>query len=552
MELNKSNIKNFINIYNRGRFIFITLVLVVGSVCAYFWTTFPLTPLIVVIGLSYIASIICLFLLKIDRALSTILHLLRIFDTILILVIIYLTGGIESLFTPILFFHIFLLGIFSSRLRYCLIFTTFITSSYITIILLEHLGIIPHHHLFPIGCAYNNNFYTFVLAGLNGCFFYITAIISGYLSNVFEKKVIELDKIKKSEHITNDFLNAILNNMADGIIITDVNLRILQVNAATQKMLGHNEDELKDKPVIDFIPDEALPILLKKVIKEGKVASEELEMVHPIDHHKEILTLKITALKDSSDKTMGLIIVSRDVTEEELVEHTRSKFLSLVSHELRTPLTVIKAYTETLLDGVDDPQEVKEFLETINEESDVLTKEINEILMLTEMDVKHIPLKKRLISLPQLIRELIDPSKITKETILEKMAQEQNIEVNIKIEENLPEIRVDYIKIKMAIEQLIETGIKWTPPAGKVTILTEKYKDGIKVCVMDIGREIAQDKLSEVFTPFYQLEDPVTKEAKGIGLGMSLVKHIIETHGGEIRAESEEGKGSSFIFTLPI
>lgn len=260
----------------------------------------------------------------------------------------------------------------------------------------------------------------------------------------------------------------------------------------------------------------------------------------------------MTSLKDVSGKIMGVIVVSKDVTEEELMERARANFLSLVTHELRTPLTSIKAYAETLLDGVEDSGEQKEFLEVINSESDILCREINEMLMVTELDVKRIPLRKRLIDLSQLVTELIDPTKSVKETLLEKMADEKKIKVSIDIAQDIPNFRADYTKIKTAIEQLIENGIKFTKPGGKVTVHAERTDDKVQICVTDTGIGIPKDKIPSIFTQFYQLEEPMTKETKGIGLGLSLVKHIIETHGGNIWVESEPGKGSSFFFTLPL
>jgi len=552
VKLDKIKIIKTINAYNRHRLIITTLVLAFAVIISFFMIGFPITPLITLAAISYIIGIICLVLLKHEMILSTLLYLPRIFDSFLVLGAIYITGGIESFLTPVFIFIILGAGIVLGLIPSLLI-TTMITFFYISIILLEHLGIIHHYHILPIiGCAYDSNFYPFCLLGLNVSFFYIASFISGYLSNIVKEKNIEINKGKQREKYTKDFLDSILENMADGLIITDIHLNIQMANLAAQKMLGHTEAEMKNKPIVEFIHNEILPILLEKAIKENKLTSEELELINPMNHHKEILTLKITSLKDPFGRVMGVIIVSRDITEEELLEQTRANFLSLVTHELRTPLASIKAYTETLLDGVDDPKEVREFLEVINSETDALSRQINHILMFTEMDVKHIPLRRNLTNLSQLILKLIDPSKPTKETMLEKMAYEKGIKVNINIQKDIPNLWVDFRKIKTAIEHLIENAIKFTPIKGKVNVEVLKSEDKIKVCVTDTGVGIAPDKLSQVFTPFYQLEDPMTKETKGIGLGLSLVKHIIETHGGKIWVESEVGKGSSFIFTLPI
>jgi len=544
MELDKSKIIKTIEVYNRHRLIITTLSLAVVIIITYFWLAFPIIPLVVLALLSYLAGIISLILVKRGRALSLLLFLTRIFDSLIILGTIYLTGGIESFFTPILFFLILGAGIVLGLIP-SLILTTLISFSYLTIILLEHLGIIHHFHLLPIiGCTHDNPFYTFCLLGQNISFFYIASFISGYLGNIVKEKTIEVDKIKHREEYTKEFLESILANMADGLIITDVDLKVQMANVPAQNMLGYTEDEMRNKPIVEFIRNETLPILLEKAIKENQLMSEEVEIINPVNQKKEILTLKITSLKDTSGRVMGLIIASRDITEEELLERTRSDFLSLVTHELKTPLTSIKAYTETLLEGVENPKEEKEFLEVINQESDALTKQINEILMFTELNLKHIPLKKRLINLSELISKRLIK--------LKKMAQEKGIEVKINIQEKLPEFRADYDKINMAIEHLLENAIKFTSMGGKVNIEVLKNEKEINFCVTNTGKGIPNEKLKRIFTPFYQLEKPMIKETEGIGLGLSLVKHIVESHGGKIWVESEVGKGISFKFTLPI
>ncbi|MEW6606232.1 MAG: ATP-binding protein [bacterium] len=552
MKLDNSQMIKILKAYNRHRLIITTLVLGITIIINYFWIAFPVRPIMILTLISYIGGIICIFLIKYERALLLLLYLSRIFDFFLILACIYVTGGIESFLTPLLFFYILACGIISG-LRPTMVITTIIIFFYTFFILLEYLGIIPHRHVVPIvGCIYDSNFYTFCLSGLNSAFCYVTAFISGYLGKVVREKISEVDESKSREKFTRDFLNNIINNMADGLIITDVDLKIQMVNSAAQQMLGHTEGEMQNKSIIEFIPDKELPTLLKEAITENHLTEEEIEMTNPATHEKEILTLKMTSLKNSHNKVVGVVIVSRDVTSEEFLARMRSNFLSLVSHELRTPLSSIKAYTETLLDGVESPEEGKEFLEIINSESDALTREINKILMLSEIDIKHIPLRKRAVNLSQLLSELTDHLKPEEQTRLEKMAKDKKIKLIVNIPKDLPQIFGDYHKIKTAVEHLIENGIKFTPDGGEVKIAAERSGDEIKVCVSDTGQGISRDKLNEIFTPFYQLEFPMTREIKGMGLGLTLVKHIIEIQGGKIWVESEPGKGSSFIFTLPM
>lgn len=279
MALDKAKIIKTIGGYNRDKLVIVILMLIMSITMSYFCLAFPMAPLIVLFSLSVITGVICLMLVKLEKGLSFFFHFPMIFDSFVVLGIIYWTGGLESFFTPILFFIIMGAGIVLGLIP-VMILTTIITFSYIADVLLEYLGIIPHYHILPmIGCAYDSSFYTFCLLGLNAAFFYVAALISGYLGNLVQETTMTVDKISQQQKFSREFLNSILGNMADGLIVIDVDFKVQMTNPAAQQMLGHNEDEMKNHPVFEFISDETFPILLEKTIKQGQLTSEEIELI---------------------------------------------------------------------------------------------------------------------------------------------------------------------------------------------------------------------------------------------------------------------------------
>lgn len=239
------------------------------------------------------------------------------------------------------------------------------------------------------------------------------------------------------------------------------------------------------------------------------------------------------------------------------MDEVKAHFLSLISHELRTPLSTIKAYTETLInDFVETKEEVKEFLKIILMECDNLAQQINDIIMMTSLHSQPSFLTRRLLCPTAVIKEIIHSSverpNLDLSTELDKMAMEKGVTICLDLLQELPKIWADYKKIKVALGHLIENGIKFTPAGGTVTITARMInKNNLRISVSDTGPGIAEEDYHKIFMPFYQLSNPLNREVRGIGLGLTLVKYIIQSHSGQIWVESQIGQGSTFTVTLP-
>lgn len=227
------------------------------------------------------------------------------------------------------------------------------------------------------------------------------------------------------------------------------------------------------------------------------------------------------------------------------VDKMKSDFFSLMSHELRTPLTSLKEGTNLLLGGAVGGVNNKQtrILTIMSEESDRMIGLVNSILDLSKMEAGMMPYNFSTGDVSRLI--------IKAATEIEPLCQAKNIRLETEIGPGLERVRMDDDKILQALRNLIGNAVKYTPGGGLVRVSARMVDDKVEVAVADTGMGISAEELTVIFDKFKQTSLTSAKRLKGTGLGLALVKHIINAHGGNVWAESEPGKGSIFFFVLP-
>ncbi len=227
------------------------------------------------------------------------------------------------------------------------------------------------------------------------------------------------------------------------------------------------------------------------------------------------------------------------------VDKIKSDFFSAMSHELRTPLTSIKEGTSLLLEGVGGAitDKQKRLLTILSEESNRLISLVSSLLDLSKMEAGMMVYTLEQASLVPLIDQAI--------TEISPLVEAKKINVETKISEELPIIKLDSERILQALRNLIGNAVKFTPDGGRVRVSARPMDGGVEVSVADTGPGIPLEKLTTIFDKFQQVIIPGSYRPEGTGLGLALVKHIIKSHGGKVWAESQPGQGSTFIFVLP-
>ncbi|MFQ5901949.1 MAG: sensor histidine kinase, partial [Thermodesulfobacteriota bacterium] len=242
---------------------------------------------------------------------------------------------------------------------------------------------------------------------------------------------------------------------------------------------------------------------------------------------------------------LGITIENAQLfSETERFAKMKSEFVSHVSHELRTPLSSIKSAAEILLNyGEDDKKIHEEFLTVINSETDRLTRLINETLDLSKIEAEQIKWRFETIDFKEIIMESIK--------VVKAMARIKDVALRTSISKNLPPITGDRDRLLAVMANLLDNALKFTSE-GAITVGAEPTEDSkIKVYVADTGRGILQEESKKIFEPFYQSSNILQDKPRGTGLGLAICQRVIEKHSGEIWVDSEVGKGSTFIFTLP-
>jgi signal transduction histidine kinase len=231
--------------------------------------------------------------------------------------------------------------------------------------------------------------------------------------------------------------------------------------------------------------------------------------------------------------------------EVQLINKTKSEFISAVSHELRTPLTSIKGYASLLMTGKlgEIPEQVKTRLEKINIHSDNLVKLINELLDIARIESGRVEMKIAAYHVGSLIDSVHD--------LLTPQMRDKNLQWATNLDPALPPVMVDRSHVERVFINLVGNAIKFTPQGGTISIKAYPEGDRVKVEISDTGIGIKEEDCAKLFNEFYRVDNEVNQNVKGTGLGLTLVKKVVEAHHGKVWVTSQLNKGTTFHFTLP-
>lgn len=372
----------------------------------------------------------------------------------------------------------------------------------------------------------------------------------GRLAKLFNYMTTELRRLHKMN--LNKIINekskteTIIKNIADGVMVTDPESKILVLNSVAEKWFELNEKEVVDNPVGSYIRNEKLLDLIDSVKTQGNHQDQTVEIqLKPRKLRKEvILQAKAAQVVDNEQKLIGIVTIFRDVTKEKEIDRMKTELVSMVAHELRSPLTSIAGFSELLLDKGLTKNQAHEYADIILKESHRLGDLINKFLDISRIESGKSQVNKMALHLRYIIENLLELNLY--------QAEKKGIKVDINIPQDLSPVMVDKEMIEEVILNLFSNAVKYSPENTKVTIFVEDKDDEMIVGVKDQGYGISKKSLPNIFNKFYRVTDnELVREISGSGLGLSLVKEIIKAHGGSVWVESELGKGSTFYFSIP-
>jgi len=328
-------------------------------------------------------------------------------------------------------------------------------------------------------------------------------------------------------------LATVLDRMTDGVLIVDGAGKIQFANPAVESIF-----EIKDpvgRTVVEVLRQYKLVEAWQRSQASGQPEEESVELSA---RHQ---FLQLVVLPDQ--RTGGSLLLVQNLTRVRRLETIRRDFISNVSHELRTPLASLKALTETLREGaLDDPKAAPRFLGRIETEVDALTQMASELLELTRIESGQVPLEFIKIPSTALLFSVADR--------MRAQAERAGLTISIDSPQLLPDVKADPSRLEQVLVNLIHNAIKFTRSGGEVVLSAQRDGDMVRFSVQDTGIGIPADDLERIFERFYKADR--ARSSGGTGLGLSIARHIVEAHGGRIWAESKEGRGSTFYFTILV
>ncbi len=284
---------------------------------------------------------------------------------------------------------------------------------------------------------------------------------------------------------------------------------------------------------------------IKPLHEIAEEARELGEGKYDLDLKSDYTVTEMNVLTSSLNESVKRIKKQRE--REKTLSKMKSEFISIAAHQLRTPLSAIKWTFQMLLEGDvgELTEEQREFIERGSRTNENMVTLINDLLNVSRIEEGRFGYEFEKHSLEKIVEEVIEEKRLK--------AQEEDVTLNFeKPQTSLPQVRVDPEKITLAIKNLIDNAVKYTFPGGQITVKLKLKNNAIEFSIADTGVGIPENQMQRLFTKFFRAENAIRLQTEGSGLGLYLVKNIIESHKGKVWAESEEGKGSTFYFTLPF
>ncbi|TWM98385.1 Sensor histidine kinase WalK [Bacillus licheniformis] len=362
----------------------------------------------------------------------------------------------------------------------------------------------------------------------------------GQLATTFNYLTRELKEAQSMTEGERKKLSSVIAYMTDGVIATNRNGAIILLNTPALELLNVSRETALEMPITSLLGLED-EYTFEDLVEQQDSLLLEIEQ----EERTSVLRVNFSVIQKEHGKIDGLIAVIYDVTEQEQIDQERREFVANVSHELRTPLTTMRSYLEALAEGAwQDPNIAPRFLNVTQNETERMIRLVNDLLQLSKFDSKDYQFNKEWIHFIRFFSLIIERFEMTKEQHVEFIS-------------NLPDrelyVEIDPDKITQVLDNIISNALKYSPEGGHITFSVDvnEEEELLYVSVKDEGVGIPRKDVEKIFERFYRVDKARTRRLGGTGLGLAIAKEMVQAHGGDIWADSIEGKGTTITFTLP-
>jgi PAS domain S-box-containing protein len=381
------------------------------------------------------------------------------------------------------------------------------------------------------------------------------AINNAQLFRLIRDQAERLGDMLRTQHVETSRSQAILEAVADGVLVTDVAGKITLFNASAEQILGLNRNEILGQSLDHFIGlfGNAAQTWMQTI----RTWSEDPNTYKPGDTYEEqilldnrmVVSVHLSPVRLRND-FLGTVSIFRDITHQVEVDRLKSEFVATVSHELRTPMTSIKGYVEILLMGAAgamSPQQVH-FLDIVKSNTERLAILVNDLLDVSRIEAGRVTLSMQALDMREVAVDVI--------TTFNRRMQEESrpMAIEIHVAPDLPRVYGDPERVRQILDNLVENAYQYTEVGGTIELNIHPEGEMMQIDVKDNGIGISAAEQKRVFERFYRGEDPLVLATSGTGLGLSIVDYLVKMHNGRIWLESSgvRGEGSVFSFTLPL
>lgn len=363
----------------------------------------------------------------------------------------------------------------------------------------------------------------------------------------------DVDEEKHNVEKEKDKLDKILFSIGDGVFVVDKNLKIILYNQAAAKISGYSTSEARGKnyrDILKFIHDKTGEVsseFIDNALRTGKIQEMSKDTVLVNKSGERVAVADSAApLVGRDGKVIGCVVVFRDVTKEREVDRAKTEFVSLASHQLRTPLSAINWYAEMLIAGDAGKvnPEQKEYLEEIYKGNQRMVDLVNSLLDVSRIELGTFAVEPVTVDLRAILDIIVNE--------LKNKIDSKKLNFKSRVDSKLKTYSGDPKLLNIIFQNLISNAVKYTPDKGEVKVDIKKGVDNVMITIADSGIGIPAGQQDKIFTKLFRADNVRETDTEGTGLGLYIVKSIIEQSGGKISFVSKQDKGTVFTVLLPI
>ena len=338
----------------------------------------------------------------------------------------------------------------------------------------------------------------------------------------------------------------ILRNIADGVIVTDPRSRILLLNTYAERWFNISEKEISEHPLSELIKEPKLLQLIAEATsrRKSQLPSVEITTKARDEWKPRILQARAARVQQENGELIGIVTVLRDITQQKEIDRMKTELVSMVAHELRSPLTSISGFSELLLDADITRDQSEEYASIIRNEASRLSELINKFLDISRIESGRIQPQKIELDITEPLYMVVGNNSY--------LADKKGIQVEVHAPQQAAKIYADSGMMEQVFLNLFSNAIKYSPEKTRIDIFVKQMPESVMVAIRDQGYGIPPEALDKIFDKFYRVSEAEVRETQGTGLGLSLVKQIVEMHNGRIEVQSKIKQGSVFSVYLPL